>query len=52
MCIIDAMAVVFIYGDASDDGYGVSLLWRKGDTKIGVDYREWTKEYSDKPSNH
>lgn len=45
------MAVIFIYGDASGDGYGISL-WRKGDAWIGVEYGEWTREYSDKSSNH
>ena len=48
---INAMAVIFIYGDASGAGYGISL-WRKGESKIGVEYGEWTKEYSEKSSNH
>ena len=47
----DAMAVIFIYGDASGAGYGISL-WRKGETKIGVEYGEWTRAYSEKSSNH
>ena len=47
---IDAMAVIFIYGDASGMGYGISL-WKKGDNKICVEYGEWTKEFSERSSN-
>ena len=48
---VDGMAVVFIYGDASGAGYGISL-WKKGAAEIGVEYGEWTKEFSEKSSNH
>ena len=43
--------MLFIYVDASGAGYGISF-WRKGENKIGVEYGEWTREYSDKSSNH
>ena len=45
------MAVLFIYGDASGAGNGISF-WRKGESRIGVEYGEWTREYSEKLSNH
>ena len=48
---VDGMAVVFIYGDASGAGYGISL-WKKGAKEIGVEYGEWTKEYAERSSNH
>ena len=46
----DSTAVLFIYGDASGEGFGLSL-WVPGSTSISIEYGIWTREYSDKSSN-